>query len=251
MINKLIRKCKNVAYRQVKILQELERLKDDKYQMYLPNTKLFLRSYGQYGEDTMIWKLFQMLGIEKPTYIDIGAHDPYEISNTALMYEHGSRGINIEANPNLFKAFLKERPEDINICCGLGASEGVLPFYMIDDTSCYNTFDKSVMDALLKKKGLKTKPIVKEIKVQTLDSLIAEVGGVMPQYMDIDIEGMEWDVLKDYDLLNNGPIIINIELKQYVGELKNKILNSGYSLLCQLGENHIYVKADYIKDIYI
>lgn len=53
------------------------------------------------------------MGIKKPSYIDIGAHHPYEISNTAIFYMNGCRGVNVEANPNLIDEFYKERPDDI------------------------------------------------------------------------------------------------------------------------------------------
>ena len=45
----------------------------------------------------------------------MGAHHPERISNTKLFYDSGSRGINVEANPELHKIFLEERPEDINL----------------------------------------------------------------------------------------------------------------------------------------
>jgi hypothetical protein len=44
-------------------------------------------SYSQSGEDLIVRVYFDILGITNPTYIDIGAHHPYFISNTALFYE--------------------------------------------------------------------------------------------------------------------------------------------------------------------
>lgn len=80
----------------------------------------YRKSYAQHGEDVLIFDFFKTwLKIKNPTYIDIGAHHPYEISNTAIFYENGCRGVNIEANPILFENFKHERPNDINICCGI------------------------------------------------------------------------------------------------------------------------------------
>ncbi|MFM7886227.1 MAG: glycosyltransferase family 2 protein, partial [Pseudanabaena sp.] len=53
-------------------------------------------SYSQCGEDLIIQFIFSSLGISKPSYIDIGAYDAHKLSNTAVFYEQGSRGINIE-----------------------------------------------------------------------------------------------------------------------------------------------------------
>jgi hypothetical protein len=69
-------------------------------------------SYAQHGDDFQILNLFNLLGIDRPTYIDLGAHHPETISNTKLLYDRGSRGINVEANPNLFKAFESQRLGD-------------------------------------------------------------------------------------------------------------------------------------------
>src|SRR5437763_16778861 len=59
------------------------------------------RTYAQFGEDLIFLNIFALLGINTPSYIDVGAHHPVNISNTALLYERGCRGIKIDANPDL------------------------------------------------------------------------------------------------------------------------------------------------------
>jgi hypothetical protein len=88
-------------------------------------------SYSQSGEDLIISFIFDTLRIKKPSYIDIGAHHPYFISNTALLYENGSRGINIEPDPVLFKKINKVRKKDINLNFGIGEKESVMDFYIM------------------------------------------------------------------------------------------------------------------------
>jgi hypothetical protein len=56
-------------------------------------------SYSQCGEDIIINFILTCLKIDKPTYMDIGAHHPFRFSNTALFYEAGCHGINIEPDP--------------------------------------------------------------------------------------------------------------------------------------------------------
>lgn len=71
------------------------------------NNQFIKKSYSQSGEDLIIKYIFDALGIEKPSYIDVGAYHPYCLSNTSLFYELGSKGINIEPDPMLFKNFPK------------------------------------------------------------------------------------------------------------------------------------------------
>ena len=56
------------------------------------------KSFSQCGEDLIVNYIFGLRGITKPTYLDIGANDPFYLNNTALFYINGCRGINIEAN---------------------------------------------------------------------------------------------------------------------------------------------------------
>src|SRR3970282_781555 len=98
-------------------------------------------SFSQSGEDLIVKFIFDNLGIPNPTYIDIGAHHPYFISNTALFYKNGCRGINIEPDPTLFNEFLKHRKEDINLNIGISDRNCELDFYIISSPTL-NTFSK-------------------------------------------------------------------------------------------------------------
>ncbi len=80
------------------------------------------RTYAQHGDDLAIINLFNCLRIQQPSWLDIGAHHPFHLSNTALLYQRGSRGINVEANPALMEAFKLHRPEDKNVCVAVVAS---------------------------------------------------------------------------------------------------------------------------------
>lgn len=211
------------------------------------------KSFSQYGEDILIFHLFKKLGIEKPSYIDIGAHHPYEISNTALFYLAGCRGANVEANPNLIQAFYRERPEDRNICSGVGAESGELPFYMIDDKSGRNSFKRDRVEAFLKGSPDFILQEVKNIKVRTLSDLIDEIGG-MPDYMSIDIEGMEYEVLSNYDLKNKGPVILTLEVMRGNAEYGRKVVkmmeDAGYFMYFKIYSNITFVRNKYREKIY-
>lgn len=83
-----------------------------------------------------------MLGIEKPSYLDIGCNHPYVGSNTALLYLTGSHGWNIDANHRCIEMMKSERPDDDNICCGVLTENGQKDFYILDDMSPLNSFNE-------------------------------------------------------------------------------------------------------------
>lgn len=220
--------------------------------------KYATESYSQLGEDAVIMKLFQqVLHIAEPSFIDVGAHDPYEISNTALFHNAGCHGINIEANPILFKRFLAERPDDVNVNCGVSSfsdSGKEMPFYMIDDWSGRNSFSKEMVEKFVKDYPQFKIREVRKIPMKSLQSILDENKvSQCPDYMSIDIEGMEFDVLKDFDLKNNGPKVMTLEINEYsrYGEaLKDLILDAGYFLWLKIGENSTFVKNTYKEQVY-
>ena len=208
------------------------------------------KSWSQYGEDLLIWNKFQELGIERPTYIDVGANHPFDISNTAIFHVHGCHGINIDANPNNMDLFEKYRSNDINICCGIGPAETTMPFYMVDEHSGRNSFVKENVENFIR---TSPEPFeireVRQIRVRLLQDVLDEYNsGKMPDYMSIDIEGMEYDVLSGFDLVSNGPKMLTIEIMDEDGKLTAAMAkfmqDSGYVLLIKAGINHTYVRKE-------
>ena len=60
----------------------------------------------------VVINIFYNLGIKDSSCINVRAHHPYDISNTALFYSKGHSEIIVEANPNLYKLFSKEAAEE-------------------------------------------------------------------------------------------------------------------------------------------
>jgi hypothetical protein len=87
-------------------------------------------SFSQEGEDIILSQLFY--GITDGFYLDIGAHQPIQYSNTYRFYLHGWHGINIDAMPGSMDAFNKLRPKDINIESAISNRGDVLNYYMFD-----------------------------------------------------------------------------------------------------------------------
>lgn len=84
--------------------------------------------YSQTGGDILIRYAFSNLGINTFSWLDIGAHHPFKISNTAAFYKIGLRGINIEGDPKLIKKFYERRPEDINLNVLISNKSGIHTF---------------------------------------------------------------------------------------------------------------------------
>jgi FkbM family methyltransferase len=205
-------------------------------------------TYSQHGEDLMILNMFSLMGIDKPSYLDLGAHHPENISNTKLLYDRGSRGVNVEANPYLMEAFKKQRPEDINLNIGVGTQCSTKLFYMYDDTSGRNTFSHEEtlrLDGVLSVKSVVNMPVI------TIDMIIRDhCDGKFPDLLTCDIEGLDYAVLESVNLDTNYPKIIVVETRIHeANKMIDMLRDKEFILHCRMGENLIFVHDKYIENV--
>lgn len=171
------------------------------------------RTYSQHGEDLVVASLFHRLGIERPDYLDIGAHHPFNISNTALLYLRGSRGINVEANPVLAEAFRSARPDDINLNVGVGPVAGILDFYMIDERSGRNSFSKEAAESFVREHPEFSIREIRKIPVTTVERILQDhYDGRCPAFLSIDTEGFDYSILQSIDFSKYRPAAICAEV---------------------------------------
>jgi len=201
-------------------------------------------TYAQHGDDLMLVNLFRLMGIEKPSYLDVGAHHPFNISNTALLYERGSRGINVEANPELIMAFKVHRPKDINLNFGVATVNGEMDFYMYSNTSGRNTLSREEVAAVKSAMGDPKK--IMKVKTVTINHIVDEYsGGKFPDLLTMDIEGMDLPVLRSMNLTVNSPKVICVEIRRPNTNLTRTLLQTmGYFLYCRMGENLFFIRND-------
>lgn len=219
---------------------------------YILNTYQPKISYSQMGEDLIVRFIFNAIGISHPSYLDIGAYDPYEISNTALFYLDGSRGVNVEPDVEHFKKFLQERKEDVNLNIGVADHPGELKFFKMSAPSL-NTFSESEANEFVEEHGFK---IISTnlINVDTIPNIIQNnCFGVFPHFLSLDAEGLDINILKSIDFKSNSPLVICTETLSYSEKgigIKNldipKFLESkGYMVFADTYINSIFVKKDF------
>lgn len=171
------------------------------------------RSYSQCGEDLIVEYVFRLRGIERPSYIDIGANHPFSLSNTASLYERGCRGINIDPNPQTIMLFNEHRPKDVNINVAIADKSGESDFFVMEDRTL-STLSIVERDHLVAH-GLRQLEITK-VRIMTLPDIIQNYcRSVFPDFMSIDVEGMELSILKSTDFEKSYPKVICVEIAEY------------------------------------
>lgn len=167
------------------------------------------RYFGQDGEDIILSTLFA--GQKTGTYVDVGAHHPYRFSNTYYFYRRGWRGVNIDPDPEFKSLFDKSRPEDVNLQLGISSHAGELDLYIFED-SALNTFSKERADQIVARGKYE---LTEQAKVK-IDTLANVLGKHLPQtpidFMSIDVEKQELDVLKSNDWTRFSPRYLLVEI---------------------------------------
>ena len=201
-------------------------------------------TFSWYGEDLIVKGIFRAVGIDLPSYLDVGCNHPYEGNNTALLYLSGSRGISIDANQKCIDLMNEERPDDVNLCMGVLSSSGDYDFQVIDELSASNSFSKDYLNMYgeTHSEEMQVRRVIK-VHCETLHDIVANYcDHVFPDFFDLDIEGMDEDVMMSYDFSENGPKVICVET--HADEVISKMLAEGYVKYFATPHNFLFVRKD-------
>ena len=164
-------------------------------------------SYAQNFEDVMLWRALK--DVPDGFYVDVGAYDPTEHSVTRAFYDHGWRGINIEPNPFFHPLLEAERPRDVNLQLAIGNSARSETLKVFDNTGLA-TLNEEVAAKHVVAGWHETRL---EVQVETLARVLNThvPRGREIQFLKIDVEGLEDEVIRSADFAIHRPWIILVE----------------------------------------
>lgn len=195
-------------------------------------------SYSQDSEDDILEKIF--LGKNEGFFIDIGAHHPTIYSNTYKFYLKGWSGINIDPRQGIMELFDEVRPRDINLGIGIGERSEEIDFYVFNQPAV-NTFQREVALGRNIINGFKLLRIEK-VKVEPLlDVLNQYVGNKKIDFLTIDVEGYEINILRQNDWSKFMPKVIICEM------LFDKVIENPNPIKCSHGSEYWSLVEDLDK----
>jgi FkbM family methyltransferase len=155
-----------------------------------------------------------------------------------LLYKNKWRGINIDLNKISIEIFNFVRGEDVNINMAVSLKKRKIKYY-------YNKL-LGLSNSLLKKKYL---PHFDIINSDRLDKIIdrTKFKNRRIDFLSIDVEGKDIDVLKSLDFKRYNPRSICIEIWDSKKGFKNHkvykfMIKKKYSLVAKKRENYIFIK---------
>jgi FkbM family methyltransferase len=202
--------------------------------------------FGQSAEDTSLLRIFNKKS--NGFYVDIGAYHPIRYSNTFLLhYLYGWSGINIDASADAIKEFNKYRPNDINICSAVGNKAKARTYYKFEHSG-----RNTLAEANLKRQEemRNTRLIGKEsIAVTPLKDILDKYlpDNKVIDLLDMDVEGMELEVLNTNDWKKYTPRVILLE--DYSINKSGVEKSEIYSFMTSL--NYIFSSHHFDTSVYI
>lgn len=210
-------------------------------------------SFSQSGEDAVIRHVLSDMRckLSEISYLDLGANHAKFLSNTYAFYCYGARGVLVEANPHLIDELRQHRSEDIILNrCISDKNDELVTFYIMNGDGL-STMDYEAAVAFTEENPMIKIERTETVKTITVNDIINEYfSGKAPEILNVDIEGMELEVLGMIDFDSFRPLIIICEMIEYKstfgipeknGEILRFMEEHGYSEYAFTGINSIFI----------
>ena len=199
--------------------------------------------HGEFAEDIFINRVFK--SVNSGFYIDIGAYHPFKGSLTNLLFKKGWRGMNIDISRESIDLFKIARPNDLNINCAITNFNGETYYYQNSEINQQNSL-------------LKSNDNQKKVKVNafTLNELIKIKKIDQCDYLNVDTEGNEIDILQNIKFDVIQPLLVSIEDNSFDLQNINKkkiidlMMKQNYQMINIIGVTMFFTQKKNINRFY-
>lgn len=184
-------------------------------------------------------------------FCDIGGNHPLKINNTLYFEELGWSGIAFEPLPHMSKLWAEHRKAKL-FPFALSDSEGEVIFTVVKDTTGWEDMLSFVKETRNVDYGYETEEI--QVKTKVFKDILEEENIKHIDYLSLDVEGHELNVLKGIDFnkvrinvltIENNPPSSVIYGDDTIREL---MIENNFVLWGRcIGLDDIYVNKDFLK----
>jgi FkbM family methyltransferase len=196
--------------------------------------------FSQFREDEILDRFFE--GKSSGCCVEVGAHDGVTLSTTLYFETIGWKCLLIEPIPEFIEKIRRKRTCAVYDCAA-SSEEGDATFFVTENAEALSTL---AITEDQKKRIATEKAPIREIRVKkrTLDSILMQSGFTEIDFITIDVEGHELDVLHGFTIEKHSPRIIIIEdnTGQVDREVPRFMECKGYCNFLRTGVNDWYAK---------
>ena len=200
--------------------------------------------YSQHGEDYLLWHFFDYR--RDGYFVDIGAHDGISLSNTKSFEDNGWTGICVEPIPIVADACRKIRGHVVQAACVAGMEKSVS--LRVDRPGLWagiQTDEQAVARAYHERGS--GEPDFQTIEVPAIraSELVSDQHRAI-DFISLDVEGTEIEVLKGLDLRRIRPRLLLVEAltDEARTSLDDYVNQFGYLRARSVSCNHLYVQTE-------
>jgi FkbM family methyltransferase len=198
--------------------------------------KATMRAIFPYEAETELKEAF-FEGARAGYFVEVGANDPQKYSQTWHLEQCGWTGLLIEPQPALAEKIRQTRSAKVYaVACSSPANSGST--MSLNVAGIHSSLDRDFFVFGMDREG------VIEVPIRTLDGVLAEAQAPAPiDFMSIDVEGHEIEVLAGFDIARWQPRLLLIEDLAMDTRLHRLLCSRGYKWIRRTGLNNWYVPA--------
>jgi len=188
----------------------------------------------QASEGELIWEFFGRM--PDGFFVEVGANDPQKGSQTWFLEQRGWRGILIEPLSRFYVALKAARPcsRVFQVACGAPGHPPEADLFVAENSE-HSSLKCNVVVP-------NTRYVRREtVRIVTLDEVLETADNPQVDFVSIDVEGMQLDVLKGFDLRLHRPALLLVEDHLLNWQTHFYLRRHGYKLVKRTGLNNWYV----------
>jgi FkbM family methyltransferase len=198
--------------------------------------------HSEHGQDRWLAQ-YVFANRRDGTFVEFGALDGVFHSNSLFFErERGWRGLLIEPHPALFETLQRNRPLAAVRNVAIAGNGGEAEFVAIEGNLVgWSGLGRTIEPghrARIAARHLTEKQFM--VPCITLDQALTDAGLAVIDYLSIDVEGAEIEILKDFPFDRYRIEIVGVEDNFGRPELDRLLMTSGYDPIGQVGPDKFY-----------
>lgn len=211
-----------------------------------------LKFTSQFAEETIIFDILE--GIDAGVFVEAGAYDGMNLSTTYALEQAGWRGLLIEPNEKNANLCRERRLNSKVENCALGNMEasGFIEFTLAEsDEGSPLSYVGADQKHIERCKQADCRISTHKVVFTNLSSLLDKNGFERVDFLSLDVEGMELDVLRGFEILKFKPRLAMIELQfDHRDEaVTNYMKENGYTPIVKKECNLFFVPSELEQEL--
>lgn len=229
----------------IKIL--IKNMEDDIIYEKIINVNDKMKYFAETESDRYIRENYFQDYSYKGTMIELGAGPPEFYSMSKHFRDNGWRCICIEPNPKFVEQHRKLGNEIYQYACSDHDSKD--ENFQIANTGKWPADIEGVSTSSIKLKDFLFSKEIENIKVEIkkIDTLLTELHVEHIDFISVDTEGWELEVMMGFNLNKYDPKVVLLENTQHDEKYTEYMNNFGYELDIKIEHNYIYKKKENLK----